>query len=104
MMGLLLCRGFLRVLICTRIPSFAAKRESILDPKRLHLVSIALRSAKLDYEAVLGCVAALNRAGLPLGTLEVRLCVVEWGISLLACISLIYLYRIRSCDHIPAPL
>ena len=50
----------------------APKKEHILDGKRLHLVSIALRSAKLDYEQVLACIGKLNSIGLAPGSLEVR--------------------------------
>lgn len=49
----------------------AKKKEGILDSKRLHLVSITLRSAKLDNGLVLDALVSLQLVGLPPGALEV---------------------------------
>ena len=50
----------------------ASKKESVLDGKRLHLVSIALKSAKMDQELVIAAIQSLNRAGVPPSVMEVR--------------------------------
>lgn len=50
----------------------AARKETVLDAKRLHLISIALRSKRLNYESVLAAVRELDRTHVPSGVFDVR--------------------------------